>query len=393
MQASPDVMPNTPPDSDAPPLRVCYFGTYRAEYSRNRIMIEGLRRAGVQVIECQEQLWQGISDRVETASGGWLRPSFWWRLIKAYRRLIQKHQQIPNYDVMLVGYPGQMDVFLARILSRRRHKLLVWDVFMSIYLIAVERSLEQRSRLSVRLLKALEGRALKLPDLLIQDTQDYVAWFHKTYGISPERFRLVPTGADERVYQAQPSRRKDGTFQVVYYGTFIPNHGVGQMIAAAGLLAADPSLHFHFIGDGPEREAAQTRAQELGLKNVHFMPWMEQADLASFAAQADVILGAFGTTPQSMMTVQNKIFEGLAMGKAVLTGDSPAVRAVMRHGEHVFLCGRENPAALAQAIQALRDYPELRSRIAENGYRYFQEHFSLDKIGHQAASHLRQILR
>jgi hypothetical protein len=25
------------------PLRVCYFGTYRAEYSRNRIMIEGLR--------------------------------------------------------------------------------------------------------------------------------------------------------------------------------------------------------------------------------------------------------------------------------------------------------------------------------------------------------------
>ena len=37
-------------------MRVCYFGTYRAEYSRNQIMIEGLRRNGVEVIECHETL-------------------------------------------------------------------------------------------------------------------------------------------------------------------------------------------------------------------------------------------------------------------------------------------------------------------------------------------------
>ena len=37
-------------------LRVCYFGTYRAEYSRNRIMMEGLRKNGVEVIECHENL-------------------------------------------------------------------------------------------------------------------------------------------------------------------------------------------------------------------------------------------------------------------------------------------------------------------------------------------------
>ena len=30
------------------PLRVCWFGTWREEYSRNRIMIEGLRRNGVE---------------------------------------------------------------------------------------------------------------------------------------------------------------------------------------------------------------------------------------------------------------------------------------------------------------------------------------------------------
>ena len=52
-------------------MRVCYFGTYRVRYSRNQIMIEGLRRNGVEVIECHEELWRGIEDRVEVASGGW----------------------------------------------------------------------------------------------------------------------------------------------------------------------------------------------------------------------------------------------------------------------------------------------------------------------------------
>lgn len=60
----------------APPLRVCYFGTYRSNYSRNRIMIEGLRRNGVIVEECHETLWLGIEDRVQIASGGWRNPAF-----------------------------------------------------------------------------------------------------------------------------------------------------------------------------------------------------------------------------------------------------------------------------------------------------------------------------
>ena len=45
---------------DAPrPLRVCYFGTYRAEYSRNQILLEGLRRSGVEVVmgKCLITMW------------------------------------------------------------------------------------------------------------------------------------------------------------------------------------------------------------------------------------------------------------------------------------------------------------------------------------------------
>jgi len=78
-------------------LRVCYFGTYRAAYARNQIMIAGLRRAGVDVIECNVQLWQGIEDRVETASGGWMRPAFWRRLWGTYRQLLKRFAEIKDF--------------------------------------------------------------------------------------------------------------------------------------------------------------------------------------------------------------------------------------------------------------------------------------------------------
>jgi glycosyltransferase involved in cell wall biosynthesis len=376
------------------PLTVCYFGTYRAEYSRNQIMIQGLRRSGVQVIECHAPLWTGIEDRVQAASGGWLRPGFLRRVFSAYGQLIRQHARIPDYDVLVVGYPGQLDVFLARLLAWRRGRPLAWDVFMSIYLIALERGLEQRSPLTIRLLGWIERTALRLPDCLVHDTRQYAGWLSDVHGIPAGRFHLVPTGADDRVFQpvetAAPARPG---LRLLYYGSFIPNHGVLTILEAARLLAGRPEISFELIGDGPERSAAERLARQYALAQVEFLPWMSQSGVVARAARADVLLGAFGVTPQSMMTVQNKIYEGLAMGRPVLTGDSPAVRDALTHGEQVYLCPRQDPASLAEAILALANDPALRQRLGQNGLRAFRERYSLDRIGQRFAEHLRLLVR
>ena len=296
------------------PLSVCYFGTYRQEYSRNQIMIEGLRQAGVDVIECHESLWRGIEDRVQAASGGWLRPAFIWRVLRTYWHLLRRYCRVGDYDILVVGYPGQLDVFLARLLTWLRRKPLVWDIFMSIYLVALERRLDQHSRSTIGALRGVEWLACRLPDRLILDTAEYVAWFGRTYGVAAERFRLVPTGADDRVYRPVEVARSEGDpFRVMYFGTYIPNHGVQHIIEAARLLRGKPHLEFELVGDGPEREPAQKLAASYGLANITFVSWLDQPVLVVRAAHADIILGAFGSTPQSVMTVQNKIYAALAM--------------------------------------------------------------------------------
>ena len=227
------------------PLTVCYFGTYRTEYSRNKLMIAALRTQGVNVLECHVPLWHGIEDRVAITAGGWKNPKFWWRAFRVYLQLILLYFRMQSFDILMVGYPGQFDVYLAKALSWLHRKPLVWDVFMSIYLITLERSLDSKSRITVNALYHIEKVALRLPDLLIQDTDTYVNWFHETYGIPKERFRLVPTGADDRIFSPSHSihqPKNDSHFVVLYYGTFIPNHGVRYIIEAARLLSSHPEI-------------------------------------------------------------------------------------------------------------------------------------------------------
>lgn len=375
------------------PMRVCYFGTYRASYSRNQIMIEGLRRNGAEVIECHAPLWHSIEDRVQVASGGWLAPSFVIRLAGVYWQLLKLHRKAGNYDVMVLGYPGQLDAYLARLLTWLQRKPLVMDVFMSIYLIAQERGLTDKHAITGRLIYWVERLSLLLPDRLIQDTAEYAAWFQRTFKLDPNRFRLVPTGADDRVFRpvAAPGR-EDGCFRVLYYGTFIPNHGVEHIIEAARILKDHPDIQFELIGEGPTRAQAMTLAKDYDLVNVTFGSWLDKQSLPRKVAAADVCLGVFGTTPQSLMTIQNKIYEGLAMAKPVITGDSPTVRQSLVHGEHIYLCERANPQSLADALRTLKADPCLCQRLADEGYKLYRAQFDLGQNGARYEAHLRALV-
>lgn len=377
------------------PLRVCYFGTYRKEYARNIIMIDGLRANGVEVVECHATLWRSFEDRERVAAGGWVEPRFWWRVLRAYASALYRYWRTGgDYDVLVVGYLGQFDVFVARLLSWLHHKPLVWDIFMSIALIAEERKLQHRKLPVVRLIRGAERLACTVPDRLIIDTDAYVHWFCRSYGLNPQRFRLVPTGADDRIFQWTARQPQPGApFTVVYYGTFIPNHGVEYIIEAARLLRDDPGIHFECIGNGPDKPRARALARQYGLSNVTFVRWLKQPDLVARLAQADVSLGAFGTTPQSLMTVHNKIYEGLAMGIPIITGESRAVCEALQHGEHISICKRADPASLAAAITALRDDPQLRQRLARQGHQYYQEGFTVQRIGARFKQHLQQVAR
>lgn len=362
-------------------MRVCYFGTFRANYARNLILIDGLRRNGVEVIECHETLWHGIEDRVQAASGGWLRPSFLGRMLRVYIRLLKRYRTMREYDVMVLGYPGQIDVLLARILSWLRRRPLVLDCFMSIYLVACERELVQRHPGTGKLIHLLERGALTLPDGLIAMSDEYVDWFAQNFGLDRARFSVIPTGADDRVYRPVEGRPEPSHFTILFYGTFIHTHGILTIVEAARLLSGYGDIRFVLIGQGPVKEEALHRIQVYGLHNVEVVDWVEREEIPRRAAQADLCLGVFGTTPQVEITIQNKIYEALAMRKPVLTANGQTVRRWLQDGVHVAMCPPNDPQALATAILALRSDPAQRERLAREGHALFLTEFAPKVLG------------
>lgn len=362
-------------------MKVLFFGTYRKDFTRTKNIIEGLKLQGVTVYECHENLWLNIEDRVQVASGGWKSLTFFFRILRVYRNLLCKYLRIRDYDVMVVGYPGQLDIFLARLLSWLRRRHLVWDVLMSIYLVSVERGLDKKSSSTITLLHFVEKIGLRLPDLLVIEGIEYANWLSTEYHIPLERFRFVPLGTNHKDFPCLGTiQSSDNTFHVVYFGSFIRNHGVDVMLDAAALLRNEININFEFIGEGPERESIMKRAKLLGLQQVSFPGFLAREEFLEHIKRADLCLGAFGNTTHSRITVQNKIYEALIMGKPLLTGDSIALRRVFEPGKHLYVCER-TPEAIAQSILYLREHPEVRYALAKQGKEHVLTHYSLEALG------------
>jgi len=375
-------------------MRVCYFGTYDQHYPRNRIIIEGLQANGVQVDERHISLWQDTDDKIAAASGGWSRIRFLMRVLSSYARLIVQHgPRLRQYDVVMLGYSGQIDMLIAKPLARLVGKPVVLDLFVSIYLAATERGLSEAHPRTVRTIHWLEQRACGAADLLFLDTPAYVSFIRETYGINRDKFRTIPLGANERIFFPVPCDRRDKPFQVLYFGKYIPLHGIPTILDAANLLKGERNVQFRMHGKGQLKASALAQAEALGLDNVTFTDWLADATRLSHEfAPYEVCLGAFGDTAAARMTIQNKIYEGMAMRKVVITRDSPTVRSTFKDGEHLILCPHGDPAALAEAILRLRDNPDRCRQIAENGHRLFTAHYTTKAVGRVAKQHLEEYL-
>ena len=376
----------------ARPLRVCYFGTYRAGYTRNQIILKGLQaQPDVAVHVCHAPLWHGIEDRVQQASGGWRNPRFWGRVAAAYRRLIRAHAAAPDYDVMLIGYPGQFDAYLGRRLAHGHGKPVALDILMSLHLVAEERGLVAAHPATGALLFRLERGGLRRPDLLIAENAEYGGYIADKYGLPRERFRYVPHGADESVFHPRPLRPPDDHFRVTYHGGYLPSHGMDAILGAAALLRERPDVCFHFYGSGPEKERIVRQAAEMALPNVTFHGFVSQDELLDGLATAHVCLGVFGTTRQANFTVQNKVWEGLAMGRPVISSNSPTIRAALADRREIYLIERNSPAALAAGLSELQANPALREAIAAAGHARYRAEHTVAALGRQMAMALRAV--
>jgi glycosyltransferase involved in cell wall biosynthesis len=192
-------------------------------------------------------------------------------------------------------------------------------------------------------------------------------------GVKPEWLLVPPPPVDETPLIAQ------------YIGTYIPFHGVDVILRAAHLLRGDPRVRFELIGSGQMYDRSVRLAESLALTNVNFLAgFLPFSRLAPLAARSAISLGVFGNVAKTGYVVPNKVFDGLAMGRAIVTAESSALREFFTPGEHLLTVPPGDSAALASTLQTLLDAPEHIRALGEAGRERIRAAFLPEHIGAQA---------
>lgn len=327
-------------------MRVCYFGGYDRDHPRNRVLITGLQQGGAELIECHTR-----------------HPI---KLIRALSLVVQYLRAASHTDVLVVGASGHAYVPLAWVLASLTRKPLLFDAFVSLFEIWEDESEATRPiRIRGRWAYLLDLLSFRLSDMVLVDTEEHAAYFRETFRLPGAKVRSLPVGADATAV----ARERMGGFRVMFAGSLLPLHSAETIVRAADLLEDADDVVIELMGGREERRHLESGCSS---SRVRFRDPVPYSEYIHALAQADVALGAFGTTEKAKRVIPCKVYDALATGVPLITGDTPAIRRILRHGENAILIPPGNAEELADAIRWLRNDSALRTRLSTQGRETFK---------------------
>jgi glycosyltransferase involved in cell wall biosynthesis len=340
-------------------LRVLYFGTYERDYPRNAQVVSCLRGAGVEVVERHVSVWEGREHKFAAGLGAASRLAF--AELELFRRVDVE------FDAVIVGYPGQLDLAAARRVARGRPVVFNPLVSLADTLVS-DRGRFADTSLPARVLRAIDRASFRSADLVVADTHAQASFFRE---IGARRVEVCFVGAEERIFHA--GWRQPDEFACLFVGKLIPLHGLATILDAA---RRAPELRFRIVGSGQLESLLERRAQ-----NVEWRAWVEYEHLPDELRAAGCALGVFGTSAKARRVIPNKVFQALACGAPVVTADTPAARELLVHDESALLVPPGDANALADALRRLAADRDLGQRIAAGGLNAYREHASEAILG------------
>jgi glycosyltransferase involved in cell wall biosynthesis len=168
---------------------------------------------------------------------------------------------------------------------------------------------------------------------------------------------------------------------VLFYGSFIPLHGVHHIVDAAHALRGDGRFKFVLLGGGQTLSSVRATYAARSSGNVEFRERVSPEILPSVVREADICLGVFGTSDKARRVVPNKVWQALAAGRPVVTGDGRGAREFLTDGHDCLLVPHGDGERLASALVRLADDGDLAARLAENGARLVHDRYTSRPIG------------
>ena len=208
-------------------------------------------------------------------------------------------------------------------------------------------------------------------DLFLFESAYSADIFRKKIGTPRGLVRVVHNGVSRAEFE--PIVTKPDATDLVFMGELRPVKGIDVLLdAIARLRDAGRTVTATLVGDGPDRDALQAQAANLGLEGtVQFRPAMP--------ARVALTLGRIMVVPSRAESLPYVVLEAAAGSKPLITtavGGIPEIYGPLSNT----LVPPLDPAALAQAIAQALDHPDAMAEITQKLRARVQAAFSVDTM-------------
>jgi glycosyltransferase involved in cell wall biosynthesis len=196
------------------------------------------------------------------------------------------------------------------------------------------------------------------------------------------RVTLVPNGSDTAMFDS----RADGTsfrqahglvdkFIALYAGAHGLSNDLGVVLDSAALLADRPEIAFVLMGAGKEKPALVSKAQAMGLGNVHFLEPLPKTEMPEALGAADACIAILKPIEMYRTVYPNKVFDYMAAGRPVVLAIDGVIREVVEQVGAGIAVPPGDASALAEAIRSLAADPQKGRQMGLAGRRCVEESF------------------
>ncbi len=350
--------------------RIAYLGIYPPTIARNAVAVKGLRMAGC-----------AVSEHASTGKR-WAK----YREIAQYVRIAG-----PSTDVWLVGYLSGVIVPLVRCISK---KPIVYNAGNSTYEAVVEDRASIRSgSWRARLIWLRDWFSFVCAHVVLVESEEQKKYIHTVFFVPLHKLRVILTGADNEVFFPDANIAPGPMARVGFRGAFLPATGAGLIVEAAELLRDEP-IDIRLYGRGQLLSSIQEKLKYLALEHVSLETrFLHEAELREVLLSCHVILGQFSAHDRLQRTLQNKVFESLALHRAMITLRTKSNEELLEHGKTVYFIETPSAQELAAAIRFLIQSPDLRAEIEKNLAQLYAERASPRAIGLALLNEITSVVR
>ena len=299
-------------------------------------------------------------------------------------------------DIIIATSPQLLAVFSGCLLARVKRKPWIFEV-RDLWPDSIVAVGLMRENFLIRALHGLEVYLYRKATCIVAVTEG-IARNIESRASPLGKVIVVHNGADTkrfspRVADVQLRNKYDlsDSYVVGYIGALGLSQGLETLIDAASILRNVP-IRFLLIGDGAHREHLRSRAAALKLSNVSFLDAIPAAAVPDHIATCDSMVVLLKDHSVFALAVPTKLYEAASMERPIIAGVRGEAADLIRRYNAGLVVEPEDPIALAQAIDWLRQNSDF-AREAAKGGRRLADDFDRSHLADRMLQEIKAVLR